>query len=60
MRAQVAELQHERARPRRVVSTPTLDLGLIHSGAAGSGNASDMMQNLIDAADSTLKEVRSA
>ena len=70
LRAQVAQLQHERAarqeaeesmaKKARMLSTPTLDLAPIHSGAAvGSRNASDMMQNLIHAADSTLKEVRS-
>ena len=70
LRAQVAELQHERAakqeveeskaKKARMLSTSTLDLTPIHSGAAGSRNASDMMQNLIHAADSTSKEVRSA
>ena len=68
LRAQVAELQQERAarqeveeskaKKARVLSTPTLDLAPIHSG--GSRSASDTMQNLIDAADSTLKEARSA
>ena len=70
LRAQVAELQHERAarqeveeskaKKARVLSTPTLDLVPIHSGAAGWRHASDTMQNVIDAADSTLKEARSA
>ena len=70
LRVQVADLQHERAarqeveeskaKKARVLSTPTLDLAPIHSGATGLRNASDMMQNLIDVADSTLKEARGA
>ena len=70
LRAQVAELQHERvagheteegrAKKARILSTPALELAPLHSGAAGSRSASDMMQNLINAADSTLKGVRSA
>ena len=55
--AKLAELQHERAasqeveeskaKKARVLSTPTLDLAPIHSGAASSRNA-HIMQNFID------------
>ena len=62
------ELQHEqvagheteesRAKKDRILFTPALDLTPLDSGAAGSRSTSDLMQNLINAADSTLKEVR--
>ena len=56
------ETEESRAMKARILSTPTLDLAPSHSGAAGSGSrsASDLMQNVINAADSTLKEVRNA
>ena len=67
LRAQVGELQQERvaghkteeslAQKARILSTPALDLAPLHSGAAGSRSASDLMQNLMNAADSTLEEV---
>ena len=68
LRAQIAELQHERA-PRQEVEESKakkarvvnahVGFGPIHSGATGSRNVSDV-KNLIDAADSTLKEARCA
>ena len=72
LRAQVAELQQERAsgqetdesraKKARILSvpTPTLDVGPVHGVVGGSSRASDVMQTLIDAAESTLKEVRNA
>ena len=69
LRAQVADLQQERAlgqetdesRAKKArtlsVPTPALGVGPAH-GVGGSSRASDVMQTLIDAADSTLKEVR--
>ena len=56
LRAQVAELQHERVVGHEILSTPALELAPLHSGAARSRSAS----NLISAAHSILKEVRSA
>ena len=67
MRAQVAELQHESSQAGggrqqgqegpRVVNAD-VGFGPFHSGAAGSRNVSNTMQMVIDAANSTLKEVR--
>ena len=39
------------------VSTPALDVGPARGVVGGSSGASDVMQTLIDAANSTLKEV---
>ena len=70
LRAQVAELQHDRAakqeveenraKKARILSMPPLDLTPIHSGVGGGArSASDVVLTLIDAADSALREVRS-
>ena len=71
LRAQVAELQQARASGQETdesrakkartlsVPTPALDVGPVHGVVGGSSRASDVMQTLIDAADSTLKEIRS-
>ena len=62
--AQVAELQQERAARQEVEESKAKKARVVHPrwiwpGAAGSRNASDTMQNFVDAADSTLKEARS-